>query len=63
MLCIYFELIPIKIGFKKIFEVAQKLDKRPCTVVQGLSTNFIQNGKERNLITFLMHIHVLILCI
>ena len=36
MLNIKFELIPIKIEFLRIFKVAQKLGKRPCTIVQGI---------------------------
>ena len=31
-----FELIPIEIGFFMNFKVAQKFDKRPCTIVQGI---------------------------
>ena len=47
MLCKKFELIPIKIGFLRIFKVAQKSGQRPCTIVHGLGPNFIKNGKER----------------
>ena len=28
-----FELIPIKLDFKKIFKVAQESGQRPCTIV------------------------------
>ena len=31
-----------------IFKVAQKIDKRPCTVVQGLLTKFHQKWLEEN---------------
>ena len=65
MLCRKFELIPIKIGFLRIFKVAQKLGQSPCTIVQGLGSNFTKNEKERILHFynfFLIHIHVL-LCI
>ena len=43
MLCRKFELIPIKIGFFKIFKVAQKLGQSPCTIVHGLGPNFTKN--------------------
>ena len=36
MLCRKFELILIRIEFKKIFKVAQKSGQRPCTIVQGI---------------------------
>ena len=42
-----FELIPIKIGFLRIFKVAQKLGQSPCTIVHGLWPNFAENEKER----------------
>ena len=47
MLCMWFELIQIKIGF---FKVAQKSGQRPCTIVHGLWPNFIKNDKDRILI-------------
>ena len=50
MLCGKFEFISIKIGFSKIFKVAQKSGQRPCTIcttVQGLWPNFIKNDKVR----------------
>ena len=47
MLLRNFELIPIKIGFKKIFKVAQKSGQSPCTIVQGLWSNLVKNEKER----------------
>ena len=31
-----------------IFKVAQKINKRPCTVVQGLLTKFHQKWLEEN---------------
>ena len=34
MLCMKFELIPIKIAFLKIFKVALKLGQSPCIIVQ-----------------------------
>ena len=43
MLCRKFELIPIKIEFKKIFKVTPKSGQRPCTIVQGHWPNFIKN--------------------
>ena len=64
MLCRKFELIPFKIGFFTNFKVAPKLGQRPCTIVHGLWSNFIKNGKERILHFynfFLIHIHVLML--
>ena len=39
-----FELIPIKIGFFMNFKVAQKSGQSPCTIVQGLCPNFVENG-------------------
>ena len=47
MLCRKFELIQIKIGFKKIFKVAPKSGQSPCTIVQGHWPNFTKNEKER----------------
>ena len=47
MLCRKFELIPIKIGFLRIFKVAPKLGQSPCTIVQGHWPNFTENEKER----------------
>ena len=47
MLCRKFELIPIKIGFSRIFKVAQKSGQSPCTIVHGLEPNFMKNEKER----------------
>ena len=47
MLCRKFELIPIKFGFLRIFEVAPKSGQSPCTIVHGLRPNFIKNEKER----------------
>ena len=47
MLCRKFELIPIKIGFLQIFQVAPKLGKSPCTIiVQGHWPNFTKNEIE-----------------
>ena len=43
MLCIKFELIPIKIGFFTNFKVAQKSGQSPCTIVHGLRPNFTEN--------------------
>ena len=31
----------------QIFKVAQKSGQRPCTIVQGLWSNFAKNEKER----------------
>ena len=64
MLCRKFELILIKIGFLRIFKVAQKSSQSPCTIVHGLEPNFIKIDNERILNFynfFLMHIHVLML--
>ena len=47
ILCIKFELIPIKIGFFTNFKVAPISGKSPCTIVQGRWPNFIKNEKER----------------
>ena len=47
MLCRNFELIPIKIGFFRIFKVAQKLGQSPCTIVYGNWPNFVKNENER----------------
>ena len=44
MLCRNFELIPIKIGFFRIFKVTEKSGQSPCTIVQGLWPNFAKNG-------------------
>ena len=38
-----FELIPIKIEFLRISEVAPKSGQSPCTIVHGLRPNFIKN--------------------
>ena len=43
MLCRKFELIPVKIEFLQIFKVAQKLGQSPCTIVQGIWSNFTKN--------------------
>ena len=43
MLCIKFELIPIKFGFLRIFKVAPKSDQIPCTIVQGLWPDSAKN--------------------
>ena len=32
MLCRQFELIPIKIGFLRMFKVAKKSGQKPCTI-------------------------------
>ena len=45
MLCRKFELIPIKIGFLRIFKVTPKSGKSPCTIVQGRGPNFAKNEK------------------
>ena len=42
-----FELIPITIGFLRIFKVAPKSGQSPCTIVQGLWPNFMKIEKER----------------
>ena len=64
MLCRKFGLIPIIIGFLRIFKVAQKSGKSPCTIVHGLGPNFIKNGREFSiLLHFPMYIHVLMLYI
>ena len=47
MLCRKFELISIKIGFLKIFKVAQKSGQNPCSIVHGFGSNFVKNEKER----------------
>ena len=47
MLCIKFELIPIKLDFLRIFKVAQKNGQSPCTIVHGLRPNFTKIEKER----------------
>ena len=36
-----------KLDFLWIFKVAQKLGQRPCTIVEGLWSNFAKNEKER----------------
>ena len=36
-----------KLDFLRIFEVAQKSGQSPCTIVQGLGSNFTKNEKER----------------
>ena len=40
MLCRNFKLIPIKFNFLRIFKVAQKSGKSPCTIVQGFWPDF-----------------------
>ena len=47
MLFFNFELILIKIGFLRNFKVAPKPGESPCTIVHGLSPNFIKNGNGR----------------
>ena len=60
-----FELIPIKIGFKKIFfNLLQNLVKVPCTYSTGSLVKFHQKSLGQNspfLLLFLIHIHVLML--
>ena len=38
-----FELIPIKLDFKKIFKVAQELGQSSCTILQCVWLNFFKN--------------------
>ena len=36
-----------KLDFLRIFKVAPKSGKSPCTIVHGLEPNFMKNEKER----------------
>ena len=65
MLCRKFELILIKIGFKKNFEVTQKSGQSLCTIVHGLWPNLIKNGKERILhfYNFFSYMYMYLCCV
>ena len=65
MLCRKFGLILIKIGFLRIFKVAQKSGQSPCTIVHGLKPNFIENEKERILhfYNFFLYIYMYLCCV
>ena len=52
MLCRKFELIPIKIGFLRIFKVTQKSGQSPCTIVQG-RCQISQKMKSREFFIFI----------
>ena len=47
-----------KLDFLRIFKVAPKLGKSPCTIVQGTRPNFAKNEKER-----ILHFYNFIWCI
>ena len=65
MLCIKFELIPIKIGFLKNFQSCSKIGPKSLYCSTGSLAKFHQKWLGKNsqfLLHFLIHIHVLMLC-
>ena len=66
MLCRKFELIPIKIGFFTIFLICSKIGPKSLYYSTGSLAKFHQKLQGENslfLLHFLIHIHVLMLCI
>ena len=54
-----------QLDFLRIFKVAQKSGKSPCTIVQGLGPNFIKIEKERILhfYNFFWYIYMFLCCV